>query len=350
MVPSTACPQRPNSQQGTATSRVRLVVSAAVYWQVKTIRQLLLSIHAFLECATVLHLNALSSLAPDAVETLVGEPLFDGRALLNSERLPMETPHSASPNSLLDIHVSNFKFARARFGDMTHVLLMGEDERIVRPGLTVFLRSAPDAAISHLPRMGCASREQTPSRVLCTATLNHSCCPHKDRSFLWDPILKILSDDFRRVFYGQIEGALFRREIFNDVEAAYTRAKRTVNDNPSAHPNPTLGPQELYVPTALMRLPCVRVVPGLTYVNWRAEFPCKLCVGGGDVLAIQRGQRPGKFAVKLGSVASPHFRNLLARMAEMYVNSSRNDAVYTRWLERSRTLFYSNAPSAFNPL
>ena len=342
-VANSQCQQRSPIIQKLRRNGVNLVVSAAVYSTVETVRALLHSIHAFVGCDTVLHLNNMSSITPLEVRALIEDVRYDERFHLNPIRLPMATSHYASPFSLLDIHLCNFRLARGRFGSMTHILFMGEDERFVRPGILDYLRNDADAGISHIPRMGCSSCSETPAKITCASPSERAgCCPHDvhltgTRGTLpRDPLLEILSENHSRSYYGQIEGSFFRREVLMDVEDAYEQASRSVDEETRSRYK-SLGPQELYVPTIVMRLPCVRVIPAVTYVNWQSFHPCKLCVEVKDVHDVARGKYVGRFAVKMGAVSPAPLNHAFERLATMFLKSTRDTAAYTAWIEAHST-------------
>lgn len=131
--------------------------------------------------------------------------------------IEMPSPHSGS--QLLQIALSSFLFGRLVFPNSTHVLHLTSNERFVRHGLRAYLRQTrADAGMSAIWRNGCGQPSDLP------VPIRAKCDPHSDmrqstvrlmaRSSLGSWLPGDLNATNFTAYFGQVDGAFFRVELF----------------------------------------------------------------------------------------------------------------------------------------
>lgn len=212
--------------------------------------------------------------------------------------IEMPSPHSGS--QLLQIALSSFLFGRLVFPNSTHVLHLTSNERFVRHGLRAYLRQTrADAGMSAIWRNGCGQPSDLP------VPIRAKCDPHSDmrqstvrlmaRSSLGSWLPGDLNATNFTAYFGQVDGAFFRVELFE----AFARTAATALFETDGFMKAAVAPLEVILPTFTMNRPCTCVTKALTYMDWSYSNPAeKLRITPHVVEDVRSGGAPGVYAVK----------------------------------------------------
>lgn len=261
-------------------SKKFIVVSLIVYNDISIIREQIDNVKKYVDdVAIVIHLNQTSPTSFHDVWKLCKQY---NDVILNETQLRMDSPHSPSPNSILDIIVSNFRYAK-RFYHFDYYVVNMSNERYVKHGLVDFLREKrPFVGMSCIPYHNCENKMDIPELVG-----NHECNPWGRKNDIEnDPWLRSMlgtSNDVR-VFYGQIDGSFYRKDMMDAFVEAFD-----IILFPQFHGQA----MELYLPTFFNHMH-VPIQHGITYFNWFGEITK-------DIILRMRSDpdfKPNQFAVK----------------------------------------------------
>ena len=260
----------------------------------------------------IVHQNAESNTTSEEVSRLVAP--FRG-VIVNNVRLLMRSANSASPYSLMDILLVNYKAARHLFGhnNFSHVLQMTENERLVRHGLDQHVRHF-SAGMSNIPRWGCQQRSsQGTGRP---EPLGKNCKPHfMDAAVcMHDPLMRHLlartpKHGGGNCYYGQADGSFYSTTLLQELSVGL---RSNVDFNQTLLKAP---PAEIYLPSFVMNsLRSAHITHAITYMDWyykSTSVAVKLVIKPWHVEAVRNGTWPGVFAVKRVKLTDVDLRRLI---------------------------------------